>query len=54
MALAEMIMRMPVCVVCVHLLMQEWSDYCASFRMSLKHQCVEVGQESVTDVQDIT
>lgn len=39
--------------MCLGLLMQEWSDYCVSFGMSLEHQCVQVGQEGVTDVQDI-
>ncbi len=43
----------PVCVVRLCLLVQDWSDYCASFGMSLKHQCVQVGQEGVTDVQDV-
>lgn len=43
-----------VCVLCgLCLLVQEWSDYCASFGVSLKHQCVQVGQEGVTDVQDV-
>lgn len=54
MALAEKIRLVCWCVLCgLCLLMQEWSDYCASFGMSLKHQCVQVGQEGVTDVQDI-
>lgn len=43
----------PVRVVCLCILMQKRSDYCASFGMSLKHQCVQVRQEGVTDVQDV-
>ena len=43
----------PVCAVCPRLLMQEWSDDCASFGVSLVHQRVQVGQEGVTDVQDV-
>lgn len=42
-----------VCMCGLCLLMQKWSDYCASFVVSLKHQCVQVGQESITDVQDV-
>lgn len=42
-----------VCVVWLCLLMQEWSNYCASFGVSLKHQRVQVGQEGVADVQDV-
>lgn len=36
------------------LLMQDRSDDCASFGMSLKHQRVQVGQQGVAYVQDIT
>lgn len=39
--------------MCLCLLVQHWPDYCASFGMSLKHQRVQVGQEGVTDVQDV-
>lgn len=54
MMLAEKIRPVYVCVcVCLCSLMQQWSDDCASFGVSLKHQCVQVGQEGVTDVQDV-
>lgn len=33
--------------------MQHWPDNGASFGVSLIHQCVQVGQEGVTDVQDV-
>lgn len=34
--------------------MQYWSDNCASFGVSLKHQQVKVRQEGVTDIQNIS
>lgn len=40
-----------LCGLC--LLMQQRSDNCGSFGVSLKHQCVQVGQESIADVQDV-
>lgn len=35
------------------LLVQEWSDYCAALGVRLIHQCVQIGQEGVTDVQNV-
>lgn len=40
--------------VCVFSLMQQWSDNRASFGVRLKHQSVQVWQEGVTDVEDIS
>lgn len=56
--------RQGLYVLCVHvcvwlcvcgpcLLVQHRSDYCAPSGVSLKHQCVQVGQEGVADVQDV-
>lgn len=43
-----------LCFLCALSLMQQWSDNGASFGMCLKHQCVQVRQEGVTDVEDIS
>lgn len=40
-------------IILSYLLMQHGSDHSVSFGVSFKHQCVQIWQERVSDVQDI-